>query len=139
MATFPDFHLDFYVSMRMAPRQVMAFHGEDAVLTVRAPFNAYAYGDQVIEIREADGRVVAERFGLAEQYRAQMERQLATLPRAEIARAAAADCGAIVVCKTIGETVSIADAVAPEHLEILTKDPETVAAQIKNARRRSIL
>ena len=71
MADFPDFHLDFYVSMRMAPRQVMAFHGEDAVLTVRAPFNAYAYGDQVIEIREADGRVVIERFGQAEQYRAQ--------------------------------------------------------------------
>ena len=71
MADFPDFHLDFYVSMRMAPRQVMVFHGEDAVLTVRAPFNAYAYGDQVIEIRDADGRVVLERFGQAEQYRAQ--------------------------------------------------------------------
>ena len=71
MARFPDFHLDFYVSMRMAPRQVMAFHGEDAVLTVRAPFNAYAYGDQAIEIRDPDGRVVIERFGQAEQYRAQ--------------------------------------------------------------------
>ena len=58
MADFPDFHLDFYVSMRMAPRQVMVFHGEEAVLTVRAPFNAYAYADQQIEIREADGRVV---------------------------------------------------------------------------------
>jgi predicted dehydrogenase len=73
MADFPDFHLDFYVSMRMAPRQVMVFHGEEAVLTVRAPFNAYAYGDQVIEIREADGRVVIERFGQAEQYRAQAD------------------------------------------------------------------
>jgi predicted dehydrogenase len=73
MAAFPDFHLDFYVSMRMAPRQVMVFHGEDAVLTVRAPFNAYAYADQEIEIREADGRVVIERFGMAEQYRAQAD------------------------------------------------------------------
>src|SRR5699024_6040447 len=73
MADFPDFHLDFYVSMRMAPRQVMAFHGEEAVLTVRAPFNAYAYGDQAIEIREAAGRVGIARFGLAEQYRAQAD------------------------------------------------------------------
>jgi predicted dehydrogenase len=73
MAAFPDFHLDFYVSMRMAPRQLIAFHGEDAVVTVRAPFNAYAYADQVIELREADGRVVLERFGLAEQYRAQAD------------------------------------------------------------------
>ena len=71
MADFPDFHLDFYVSMRMAPRQVMVFHGEEAVLTVRAPFNAYAYGDQAIEIREPDGRLTVERFGQAEQYRAQ--------------------------------------------------------------------
>lgn len=73
MADFPDFHLDFYVSMRMAPRQVIVFHGEEAVLTVRAPFNAYAYADQEIEIRGADGRVVVERFGLAEQYRAQAD------------------------------------------------------------------
>lgn len=73
MAAFPDFGLDFYVSMRMAPRQVVVFHGEDAMLTVRAPFNAYAYGDQAIEIREADGRVVVERFGQAEQYRAQAD------------------------------------------------------------------
>jgi len=71
MADFPDFHLDFYVSMRMAPRQVMVFHGEEAALTVRAPFNAYAYADQQIELREADGRVIVERFGEAEQYRAQ--------------------------------------------------------------------
>ena len=73
MAAFPDFHLDFYVSMRMAPRQLMAFHGEDAVVTIRAPFNAYAYADQVVELREADGRVVLERFGMAEQYRAQAD------------------------------------------------------------------
>jgi predicted dehydrogenase len=73
MAAFPDFHLDFYVSMRMAARQIVAFHGEDAVVTVRAPFNAYAYADQVVELREADGRVVLERFGQAEQYRAQAD------------------------------------------------------------------
>jgi predicted dehydrogenase len=71
MAAFPDFHLDFYVSMRMAPRQLMVFHGETGFLTVRAPFNAYAYADQEIEVREADGRIIIERFGQAEQYRAQ--------------------------------------------------------------------
>jgi predicted dehydrogenase len=71
MAAFPDFHLDFYVSMRMAPRQTMVFHGETGVLTVRAPFNAYAYADQVLELRDAEGRITLERFGQAEQYRAQ--------------------------------------------------------------------
>ena len=71
VAEFPDFHLDFYVSMRMAPRQVDGVPRRDTVLTVRAPFNAYAYADQEIEIREASGRVTIERFGGAEQYRAQ--------------------------------------------------------------------
>lgn len=73
MATFPDFHFDAYVSMRMAPRQLIVFHGEEGFLTVRAPFNAQAYADQEIEIRASDGRIVVERFGLADQYRAQAE------------------------------------------------------------------
>ena len=73
MAAFPSFHLDFYVSMRMAPRQVMVFHGDEGFLTVRAPFNAMAYGDQMIELRDLDGRVVQERFGRADQYRAQAD------------------------------------------------------------------
>ena len=30
VAEFPGFGLDFYVSMRMAPRQIMTFHGERA-------------------------------------------------------------------------------------------------------------
>ena len=73
MAAFPDFRLDFYVSMRMAPRQLMAFHGEEGVVSVIGPFNAGAYADQVIEIRDADGRVTLERFGRADQYRAQAD------------------------------------------------------------------
>jgi predicted dehydrogenase len=73
MAAFPSFHLDFYVSMRMAPRQSMVFHGETGFVSVIAPFNAMAYADQAIELREADGRVVIERFGRADQYRAQAD------------------------------------------------------------------
>jgi predicted dehydrogenase len=73
MAAFPDFHLEFYLSMRMAPRQTMAFHGETGFLTVRAPFNAYAYADQVLELRDAEGRITLERFGMADQYRAQAD------------------------------------------------------------------
>ena len=33
-ATFPEFTMDFYVSMRMAPRQQMVFHGTTGFLTV---------------------------------------------------------------------------------------------------------
>ena len=70
---FPDFPLDFYVSMRMAPRQQMLFHGETGWIAVHAPFNAGAYGDVVVEHRAADGIVRLERFGIVDQYRAQAD------------------------------------------------------------------
>jgi predicted dehydrogenase len=72
-AAFSEFTMDFYVSMRMAPRQEMTFHGDAGWLSVKAPFNAGAYGDEVIELRTADGRVVRERFPQADQYRAQID------------------------------------------------------------------
>jgi predicted dehydrogenase len=72
-AAFPEFTMDFYVSMRMAPRQEMTFHGDDGWLSVRAPFNAGAYGDEVLELRTDDGRVLRERFPRADQYRAQID------------------------------------------------------------------
>lgn len=78
-ADFPDFRLDFYVSMRMAPRQLMTFHGTEGWLSVHAGFNAGAYGDEVIEIRNADGQVTLERFPRADQYRAQADAVHATV------------------------------------------------------------
>jgi predicted dehydrogenase len=72
-ARFPGFHLDFYVSMRMAPRQVVTFHGDRGWLSVVAPFNAGNYGDEVIELRNADASLVLERFPRADQYRAQID------------------------------------------------------------------
>ena len=79
MLRFEGFDLDFYVSMRMAPRQLMVFHGEEGFLSVLAPFNAYAYGDQVIELRRADGTITRERFGMADQYLAQADAFHATV------------------------------------------------------------
>lgn len=73
MARFPDFTLDFIVSMRMAPCQRMTFLGETGWIALEAPFNAGAYGDEVLEWRRADGLVTRERFPRADQYRAQID------------------------------------------------------------------
>lgn len=72
-AKFPDFHMDFYVSMRMAPRQLMTFHGDKGWLSVHAAFNAGAYGDEVIELRGAESVATLERFPRADQYLAQAD------------------------------------------------------------------
>jgi predicted dehydrogenase len=72
-AVFPDFHMDFYVSMRMAPRQLMTFHGDKGWISVHCAFNAGSYGDEVIELRTADSLVTLERFPRADQYLAQAD------------------------------------------------------------------
>lgn len=70
-AKFPGFTMDFYVSMRMGNRQQMTFHGTKGFLTVETPFNAKAYGDDVITIKIGDTET-RERFPLVDQYREQI-------------------------------------------------------------------
>ncbi|MHA3978050.1 Gfo/Idh/MocA family protein [Halovulum sp. GXIMD14794] len=77
-AKFPSFTMDFYVSMRMAQRQQMVFHGDKATLTVDTPFNSHLYGDDTIRIRHGD-RIVTERFPLAHQYVRQIDNFNATV------------------------------------------------------------
>ena len=70
---FPGFAAEFYVSMRMAARQEMVFHGDKAWLRVRTPFNAGLYGEDVLELRDAAGNYRLERFPAVNQYVLQIE------------------------------------------------------------------
>lgn len=70
---FPDFRLNFYVSMRMAPRQVVTFHGEEGWLALYAPFNAGSYGDPLIELRRDPAHAEIQRFPRSDQYRSQID------------------------------------------------------------------
>ena len=79
LAAFEGFDLEFYVSMRMGPRQVMTFHGTEGWMSLHAPFNAGTYGDPVIEIRDADGMRHIERFPGTDHYALQAEAFRATL------------------------------------------------------------
>lgn len=76
---FPGFLLDFYVSMRMAPRQQMVFHGDEGFINVTTPFNTRVYGESTIELRAADGTTTVERFPAADHYRAQVDAFNATV------------------------------------------------------------
>lgn len=70
---------------------------------------------------------------LARRVEAELDRQLTTLPRREIATAALATRGLAVVAETIGEATELANLYAPEHLEIITRDPHAVLAGIRHA------
>ncbi|MBN9061810.1 MAG: histidinol dehydrogenase [Rhizobiales bacterium 65-9] len=62
-----------------------------------------------------------------------VEAQLATLPRAGIAGASWRDFGAVIEVARIEDAVALVDRLAPEHLEIMTRDPEALAQRIRNA------
>jgi histidinol dehydrogenase len=59
--------------------------------------------------------------------------QLSSLPRGLIAAASWRDFGAIILVGALDDAVPLVDAIAPEHLEIATQDPERLAAKIRNA------
>ncbi|NEW93789.1 histidinol dehydrogenase [Rhodopseudomonas sp. BR0M22] len=59
--------------------------------------------------------------------------QLTTLPRVKIARASWDEFGAIIKVAKLDDAVPLADAIAAEHLEIMTADPEAFAAKVRNA------
>jgi len=62
-----------------------------------------------------------------------VEAQLATLPRAETAKASWDDFGAVILVQSLDEASAIADRLAPEHLEIATSDADALAARISDA------
>jgi histidinol dehydrogenase len=59
--------------------------------------------------------------------------QLALLPRREIAAASWRDNGAVILVRDMAEAAALADRLAPEHLEIMTRAPDAVAATIREA------
>lgn len=60
---------------------------------------------------------------LAEETMAAVERQLKKLPTAEIAGAAWRDYGQVIVCDSAAEMVRVADEIASEHVQVMTRDP----------------
>jgi histidinol dehydrogenase len=81
----------------------------------------------------AQSILITDNLALADEVERAMQSQLSTLPRADIARASWNEFGAVIIVKQLDEAVELANAIAAEHLEIMTEDPESVAAKIRNA------
>ena len=62
-----------------------------------------------------------------------VESHMPTLPRAETAGASWRDFGAVIVVPSLTDALPLIDRLAPEHLEIATEDPETLADGVSNA------
>ncbi len=81
----------------------------------------------------AQSILITDSTALAAEVERAVELQLATLPRAKIARVSWNDFGAVILVRRLDEAVELANAIAAEHLEIMTADAEQLAAKIQNA------
>ena len=70
---------------------------------------------------------------LAGEVERAVARQLAALPRGDVATASWRDNGAIILVRAIEEALPLIDAIAPEHIEIAVADSEGLAKRIRNA------
>lgn len=81
----------------------------------------------------ASAVLVTESEALAQAVTAELERQIALLPRAEIARASIDNNGKIILVKDIAEAIAVSNEIAPEHLEVSVDEPFRYLADIRHA------
>lgn len=81
----------------------------------------------------ASAVLVTDSLSLAEAVAQELERQLALLPRFEIARESIDRNGKIILAETIEEAIDIANEIAPEHLELCVDHPFDYLDAVRNA------
>ena len=77
--------------------------------------------------------LVTPSSALAERVAAEVEKQLETLPRREMAAKSIADYGVIYVTETVDEAIETVNRLAPEHLEIIMEDAMEKVGRIRHA------
>lgn len=81
----------------------------------------------------AQAILITDDTAFAEAVELAVEQQLAALPRREIASASWRDNGAIILVRDFEQAPPLIDRIAPEHLELATRDAEALAGRIRNA------
>ena len=81
----------------------------------------------------ASAVLVTDSEALALAVQAEIERQLALLPRHEIARASIDNNGKIILTDNIADVLAVANEIAPEHLELCLDNPFDYLDKIENA------
>lgn len=81
----------------------------------------------------AQSILITDDSAFSQEVEKAVEAQLASLPRAEIARASWEDYGAIIRVDDIEDAIPLTNRLAPEHLEIATAKAEELADKVRNA------
>jgi histidinol dehydrogenase len=81
----------------------------------------------------AQSILMTDSAALATAVEAAVARQLARLPRGNIAGESWQNFGAVILLRSLDEAPPLADRIAAEHVEIAARDAEAIGARIRNA------
>ena len=70
---------------------------------------------------------------IAQESLVEIEAQMNGLSRKDIIRKSLENFGAVIICNSMEEMISLANIIAPEHLELMVREPMQYLPQIKNA------
>jgi histidinol dehydrogenase len=115
---------------------MIAGPSEVLVLADRTGNAAWIAADMLAQAEHdnaAQAILITDEPALADAVETEIMRQLETLPRHAIAAASWRDFGAIILVRQLDGAVALVDRLAPEHLEIMARDPDALASRIRNA------
>ncbi len=117
------------IDMIAGPSEILvAADGQNDPAVVAADLLSQAEHDKL-----ASAVLVTDSLPLANAVAAELERQIPLLPRADIARASIDQNGKIIVADDLEAVIDIANAIAPEHLELCVADPMAWLPRIRHA------
>ena len=116
---------------------MVAGPSEIAVLADETAVPAHVAADLISQLEHGTGHekalLVTPYMGMATKVLAEMERQIASLSRREAIERAAAAGALFVVTDTLDTGMDLVNQFAPEHFEIMTKEPRRWLSKVKNA------
>ena len=117
------------IDMIAGPSEILVIaDGKSNAAYVAADMLSQAEHDKM-----ASAVLVTDSMALAEAVSAELERQLALLPREEIARTSIEQNGKIIVADRVDDVIAVANEIAPEHLELCVDNPFDYLDKIENA------
>lgn len=117
------------IDMVAGPSEVLVIADE----TANPEFVAADLLSQAEHDRLASAILLTTSQNLAEKVDQEIVRQIGYLSRSAIMEESLKNFGAVIVCPTLDRCVELANEVAPEHLEICTKNPRELLPEIQNA------
>lgn len=120
---------DVGIDMVAGPSEVLII----ADRTADASFIAADMLSQAEHDEMASSVLITDSETLAGKVKRELSKQLRTLKRKDIAEKSLRTYGAVIITKSIGKAVDIANRISPEHLEVVTRKPEALLPKIKNA------